>query len=582
MSHQSLKTTFEDAKQLSSAKGWFKMKKTQVTGELTYKKLVFLWAMVLFGYFLFVVQWYSIGNFAGLAGGGWGAAFFQPGTVQSPFIRGVPNWMITLGRGLGSFFAGWLIVKFGHKYAVIAVLALCVASFPFIILGQNQVWNSASIAGGAKVTSDGVAAGGFAGFVIFRVLLGIGGTTLITYTNSIIGKMPQSKRPFHINTNTFGFNAGAFIANIFFVIPIINDATLNSKLWTGVLSGFVVLMGIVLLLYLIFGQETVAREIKNKQENLADAPNAVTFKAVVKQKDTWKIAFLFILWLIAVVFINSSTMRQFIEQSPANFRALAIDHALTTNKRVVSGVTSRYYWVWPLFICFFVAGFFGGSWLIPVFSKTRFHRTRYLVFLFGVSAVLSAAAIMSGYFGGYDNQIALAFMFVLIFLSGVFIWGAQSVCLSVPQQVMQTSAKYVGIAAGIIWGVGYFGYTAAELSLSLISSYVHAFNFASAVEQVGLTIRQGGAADYNSALALFNSGNHSGYKTSESVGNIIMIVAFSLILLGLILAAFILPKPGYRDQNGTFIEFNKKWNPLKLSHWNFRHPDNIIPKMGGK
>lgn len=548
---------------------------------LTQKKLVLLWGLVLVGYFLFVVQWYSISNFQGSGFGtasanGWGATFFEK--PPSALVSGSLNWSITLGRSIGSILAGWLIAKVGHKYSVITVLSLMVLSFPFVIVAQNENWNVLSIKGGAIASSDGVATSGMALFVIFRMFLAVGGTTLITYTNSIIARMDNKEKAKYMTINQFGFNGGAFVANIFFVIPgaiglVNNDPTI----WTGILSAFVVLVFVILILYVMYGTEMVP---KSSSKKIAANESQITFGKVLKEKDTIVLSGMFAIWLISVVFITSSTMRTFIEQSPANFRALAIANALDPNVKNIN--TSNWYWVWPTFICMFVGGFFLGIFWLANFGKTIFERTFFVRFMFALGYLCMMISLLCGYFGGYDNPAALAFMLIFIFLSGFFLWSVQPTLLTIPQQLVQSNAKYMGFVAGLIWGFGYLGYTIGEVTMGSLTSFVSPFgDFVGNFQRVGESIRNSGATTYEQALNNFNSlVNNPGnlvIKSNETSGIIATIVVYWIILFGIFPLTLVQPKPGYWNKNNEFVQFHKKWNAfVDWKQWNLSNKEYLI------
>ena len=525
------------------------------------KRLALLWGLIFCGYFLFVLQWYSIGNLSA----GWGDAFYQ-GSVN-PLISGATNWVITLGRAFGSIMAGWLIAKVGHKYAVVTVLGLMILSFPFLIVSQNEAWNSLSLAGGAQANQDNIAVAGFSLFIIFRIFLGIGGTTLITYTNSIIAKMNMTQRPKYMVANQFGFNAAAFFANIFFVIPgVAKEITDDPRIWTGLLAGFLVLILVLLILYLIYGVEVVPRESKKL---LASAESQIKFTHVLKQSDTWKLCSLSAILIVSVIFINSSAMRTFIEQSPANFQALVIDNVVFSKMATSMSGSNSYFWVWPMFTCSFMLGLLVGAFWLGSFAKTIFERRNYVFTIVALGYVFMMISLLSGYFGGYANPFALAAMLIFICLSGACLWCVQPTILSIPQQMERSNAKYMGIVAGLIWGVGYLGYTVAEASLSSIASYVDVFKFANQINDSVQAI--GSGLNFADAQDKFAQLDTSLIKTHETLGITLMIVLYWVILVAIFPIVYVLPKCGYRKQNGEFVLFTEKWSPFKLKMWNINN-----------
>lgn len=523
--------------------------------EISQSKLVTMWGLILIGYFLFVVQWYSISNFSGGYTNNIGAV------TGNAALSSMPNWTITLMRGIGSILAGWLLAKVGHKYAVITVLSLMVISFPFLIVIGIK-WDYPI--GGYNDAAFGL-------FLFFRLFLAIGGTTLITYTNSVIAKMPVEKKPTFMTINQFGFNGGAFFANIFFCFGLSSVINGSTDIWLSILVVFIVLIALILALYALFGKEVVPAQKKSNATKFE--ANDVTFGKVFKQSYTWKMSTIFIVWLVSVVFINSATMRTVIEQSPANLQTLIewniangknatalANTTLGTATTVVIG--SGYNWVWPTFICMFVAGFFVGLLFISPFSKTIYKRKSFINLMFVLGFVFAAASIMVGYFGGYGNPVALAFYFILIFISGMFLWAVQPVLLTLYQQAPQSSPKYAGIIAGLIWGIGYVGYTIVELSLSLIQSYTGSPNLFAASALAGTSA----GLEQLSSWVNYYANNISG-------GNIAVIVIFFVICLLVFIPIQLLPEAGIKDKDGNFKPFTKAWKPWQ---WNFKKSDILI------
>lgn len=527
---------------------------SSTNNEISYKRLVLMWGLILLGYFLFVVQWYSIGNFSS------GYSKNIGSISNNPALNAMPNWTITLMRGVGSILAGWLLAKIGHKYAVVTVLSLMVASFPFIIF--------AGISGIGEKNADGIYPVNFSMFLFFRLFLAVGGTTMITYTNSVIAKMPTIERAKYMRINQFGFNGGALFANIFFCFGISKVINSTPAVWISILSIFVVLIFVLLVIYILFGKEVVPPQ--KKLETSDNSTNMITFGKVIKESYTWKLSILFAAWLVAVVFINSSTMRSVIEQSPANFQTLInwnkansmnvtslAQTTLSTANSVVVG--SGYEWVWPTYTSLFVSGFFIGLFIIAPFNKTIYKRKFFMHLMFVIGIIFELISILCGYLGGYENKAALAFFLIFIFFSGIFLWSVQPVMLSLYQQAPQSNPKYTGIISGLIWGIGYVGYTLAEIWLSVSLSYIDNVKY---------------FTSENIQAVLNTSPSPTGLiKTTETAGSIIVLVGFFVIICSVFIPIQLLPEAGIKDANGVFKEFDRKWKPWE---WNFKKDEILI------
>ena len=512
--------------------------------KFSHKRMVFLWMIILSGYLLFIIQWYSIQNFAP----GYEKII---GKLDEPALNAIPNWTITLMRGIGSILAGWIIVKVGHKYSVIIALSLMVISFPFIIVAKIPI--------GEMVNN--IRPINFSLFVIFRLFLAIGGTSLITYTNSIIAKMSQNKKSLFVNINAFGFNAGAFFANIFFVFGISKFVN-NNDIWMWILLSFVFLVVILLILYIIFGVEVI-----EKPTNITKfSDKKIGFRKLIKDSYTWKLGILFGCWLIVAIFMTSPTMRTFIEQSPANFNVLLKwnqNHTIVTSLKDATlntasniKIGSGYEWVWPTFISCFVSGLIIGFFIITPFNKTIYKRKKFMAFIFVVGLIFAAISIMSGYFGGYDNEIALTSFLFFIFLSGIFLWGIQPILLNHYQQQPQTTPEYAGVVSGMVWGLGYIFYTIIEIFLSISQSYVGVIKLFT-IENFENIINK----------------NFGILKTVEFAGSMIVIVGYFSVSALLFIPLFSLPDSGHKDKLGNFVVFNVEW---KFWYWNFRKKEILF------
>lgn len=574
---------------LNKKKQQLSKKKNPQQTDFSYKKLAFMWALMFVGYFMFILQWYSLNNFAANTGSdhivnGWAVAFF-PGGKQSALAASAPNWMITLGRGVGSIVAGYWIAKFGHKYAVIFVLGIMIASFPFLIICQNASWNALSIAGGAAQIPDGteggsVAIAGFSLFVIFRTLYAIGGTTLITYTNSVIAKMPANKKTMHMGLNQFTFAGGAFLANLPFIFPGVFAAVADPVVWTTILSVLFSTAGIVLIIYLL-----TAVEVVPKQQPKSFSKNKYTVKDGFIDKEAWPIYGIFIVWLISVVFTNSTSIKNMIEQSPANAFALIKYNTImgiigseenpfiTTMK-----YTEWYYWIWPAYICSFMGGFGLAYFTILKFNQTKFNRKNFIMFLYVVGFATLFMSYCCGYYGGYANPVAVAFFLFFAFIAGACLLGVQPIIFTIPQQQMKSNAEYMGTIAGLIWGIGYLSYSFVDASLSSIVTYVSPIHFeinggTTVINSFSDLIRAGiNAIPSHDSIDNYHSLKDLGISYSHQTwGYIAMIVIMWLLLCGGLVLCKYLPESGYW-KNGKFIAYKEKWNPFNWRHYNFWNP----------
>ncbi|MCK5782270.1 MAG: hypothetical protein KAH10_06745, partial [Flavobacteriales bacterium] len=118
---------------------------------------------------------------------------------------------ITAMRGLGAVGAGFVIAKVGHKYAVIIALSLLSLALPSVFFARIH-----------NIT-------GYSLFIIGRMFMAIGGTVLIVYTQPIISRFFNAKQKGIISSvNSTGFNIGAALPLILFMVPSIHDSMINN------------------------------------------------------------------------------------------------------------------------------------------------------------------------------------------------------------------------------------------------------------------------------------------------------------------------------------------------------------------
>ena len=144
----------------------------------------------------------------------------------------------------------------------------------------------------------------------------------------------------------------------------------------------------------------------------------------------------------------------------------------------------------------------------------------------------------------------------------MFLWAVQPVLLSLYQQAPQSNPKYAGIIAGLIWGIGYVGYTIFELIFSLISSNVGGKDFNNALEAASNNIN---TLQSKEAIENWVAANYT-----APVGNIVTIIFFFIACLLVFIPIQMLPPAGIKDANGNFVPFTKTWKPWE---WNFKKPE---------
>lgn len=509
---------------LSLKSGLTREQKLEKINKVTDKELFITWLIILFGYFLFVVNWFLIdqvaGNFMYNPNGeasqtwlGWSQSFFfkNPGSIATA----ATNWTITFFRGVGSFVAGWFIGRLGHRKTVLTMLTLMGLSFPFIVIAYPFDGNNALVLSQSSIfyeqrgdlISNGsltkLTALGYSLFIIFRTLLAVGGTALISYTQPVIAKLSTIQKKTVLSViNPFGFNIGAaFSLGLFAYSASLRMEAVKS--WYIVCGAFIVLIFATFVLYFIFGKETVLP----KEKHTKMEPE-VTILSTLKDKNVMKMCLMYGAWLVAVVWILTGTYSNgVVGASPYNKNG-----ELT--------------WVANTSRVAFVLGLVGGLFLISPFNKTRYDRSRFLMTQYSLGMLFVVVSFVLGFLGGNKN-IGLAVGEVIAsFLAGVFLWGIQGTFLLIPHEFKGASPSKVGTQFGVLWGVGYMIYTLSDILLSVVvnAPSLAGKDFSDSVNPAGIT-----------AFAMY----------------VVIAMIFAVV-------AIVLPKSG-RIVNGEWVPLTDKW-----------------------
>lgn len=182
-----------------------------------------------------------------------------PTSVSNPLVARVSNWSITLTRGCTAVLLGILINKVGHKNGVIFGLGMMILSFPYVLTPFMK--NSMLENGLDELTASQISYGIF---IVFRMLLAVGGTSILVYITPIIAKFFYY--PKYRNTCTKITTAPAQLAGIIASLIFIDKATKikisgDWQLIGGILIGITLLL---LIVYLFIGMHFRLSDNSNK------------------------------------------------------------------------------------------------------------------------------------------------------------------------------------------------------------------------------------------------------------------------------------------------------------------------------
>ncbi len=425
--------------------------KPDSTGTKTLKGFI-LWGIVLGGYFLFCFNWMIMDNMKGTAGvNGWYGSFFGDGATIPGIVEQAPNWTLTFMRGVGAFLAGWVLVKIGHKYAVtiaISLLAFGGILGPMVgLLGKPEAGESLY--------------GLFVLFLILRMVMAVGATTLIVYTQPVIATYFNEGQKKTTNLfNALAFNVGSIFAIAFLTYGL--KAQILSH-WVLFTSGVSCIAIVLLILWVVLAEPIATPD---------DPNDTATYGSVLAEKRTWMYAIMFGLWLTWVVLYLTMVPGHFLSViNPANGAA----------------------GTWKIM---FLAGLFGGIPLFNWLASKDWARKPIAMgaILIGVALTI-ITALIGAYLVGESSQFSSEtpfwlFMFYLTsFLAGIAAWGVQGYMLGTTYLYKGATPKKQGIVIGACWGIGYMGETLITILLSPVALNGWAFFALFLIASIGTAVR---------------------------------------------------------------------------------------------
>ena len=376
-----------------------------------------LWLLVLTGYMIFVFNWLVMDSMQGVYGesGGWINDFFS--SEPSELLIQSVNYSITFMRGVGAFLAGYLIVKFGHRKSVL--ISLFFLSFGIFTSFLWSYW----------------------AFIAGRMIMAIGGTILIVYTQPIIAKYFKDDRNAtnKLNLfNSFGFNFGAILATLPFIFWS-NEILENWKIISSSLASASI---IILLIYLVYG-----KEIEISSESITEEEkNNTSYKSVMKEKNTWLFGISYIFWLTAVV---------------ATLTMVPKDFIIIHNEWWSSSE-----WATSVWKISFLLGIIPGVFLGQAITRTTLPRKPFIIGALSIGTLfIVGAAVLAAFCG--SSLVGIIFVMILIFIAGTLLWGIQGVFFGMTYSYKGSTPKKQGILIGFIWGIGYMGFTITTILLSI-------------------------------------------------------------------------------------------------------------------
>ncbi|MEI7038948.1 hexose phosphate transporter [Mycoplasmopsis bovis] len=415
-----------------------------------------IWGFISFAYLLFIANW---GFTVGLGGKGFVNGKATPGFLghfqivpdaSFQFKNTAANWAITFGRGLGSVAVAFLLARIFHKWSTFIAIAMCLVGVPAQFMPGNG--------------------GGYVGFIVLRTIMAIGGTMLIILTQPVVANFFGPKQKALISQ--FGiwfYPLGTIISIIPFVILGQNVESLQ-KNWVLVFTILGALSIIPLIVIGIFGTKFDA-PVKSTDPNAPKVAKRSGFAILgdyLKKKSTYAWILLYGGWLAIAVFPTALT--HVIWPNMANIPAEILPQLQKIAK------------IWQVI---FLAAVFVGPISIGLWSRFNLKRRWFVGMIISLAVlffVLSTIVFVYGvakdqgaYFAASElgsssakYYVALVFLYIFGFLTGLCTWGIQGVMLNLPHEYADRDPKTIGWMFSLIWGFGYIFYTIIFIIISVV------------------------------------------------------------------------------------------------------------------
>lgn len=387
---------------------------------------VLLYSLTLLSYFIFAITWIGVANLKGNADGGWGATYFD-GTIAKATEQ-IINYVISFMGGVGSLLAGHFLVKYGHKKSVILSMTL-------ISIAIIAPWLHQDVVGPDYV--------GFVLFIGARLFISLGGTIIIIYIQPIIAHYVQnSQTKMRLCAITpVGYNmAILFCYLIVSISPEVSQTLFDN--WQIVISVLALPIIPLLLLYLIKAENFPDQAPKIITKNVNDQDN---LKSVFKDKRAWILSLLYLILLVSAMIP--------IYLFPSVFSGLntSFSSGASNTENAFLG-----YFNWGgLYIICLMSGVFVSIFTVAAFNKTNYQRRGFMMIMSVLTILMFIGSILCTMAG----EKAIWGTLIFGFLTGVILWGVQSLIWTIPFELKNQSPKRIGLIFALMRSIGYFGLT---------------------------------------------------------------------------------------------------------------------------
>lgn len=416
-----------------------------------------MFAIILIGYFIFQFLWNSA-NQANSTGNGPTSNLF-PLSGSDPSISRITNWAVTLTRAVFAVLLGFLILKIGHKAAVLIFLGLIIISFPYLLTPNMHEALSQSNPNNEYANQQI----SYAIFLIFRIFLTIGGTGILISSASVISKFftVARQRNFAIKLSTVPAQVATIVASLLFI-----DAASKIKIagqWT-IIGGVLIAIAFVLfLIYLLIG---VNFNLQNKTKGKATPTDFhqvnpdTGLKSILSQKRTWFLLIGGIFMLYTGIEPASGILNNLWLRTPNN---VSLSWDPTTGVYSADATAATYQFAWQML---YSIGVFTGLATIARWTKTKFSSARYVSLTSFIGICFFALSYLMGALS-LSNPGFIAGTLIFCLIGGTFVFGGQAVSGVIIYR-WGWNPSQINLYTSFNWTTLYLGYTI----LDVITSYV--------------------------------------------------------------------------------------------------------------
>lgn len=450
--------------------------------KIVMTRAVITWVMLLLLYTCFQFSWQIVNQANNYQGPVYD---LYPSSASDPMISRVSNWSVTITRGIVAIALGLLITKIGHKKAVIFAVSMVLLSFPALLapfMKTSMVQNS----GMSEIQASKFS---YALFIIFRIFLAIGGTTINILQAPLIAKffVSAKQRNMAVKINNVPAQVAGILASVIFINVVANALTNQvtngqiemSKNWQLISGIVLIIVFAILVAYLFIGMHFKLGNHSQKQTELSQADKKQnSFLHLLKQPKVIFLTLAMVFLMYAGVEPGSGVLANFLKTTQNN---VYLTWNVSTGKPTGLSTASDAMLIWQIFytLSIFIALFTVMKW-----SNTKYAISRYC----GVLTCIGCAFWgLSFGLGAIDlgNKTNEAFFLITGIIGSTFIFGAQSMMYIVPYKWGLTHGQLTNYT-GFLWTSMYVGYSLLDIITSFAGSGGVSSNIATIADYVSV------------------------------------------------------------------------------------------------